>query len=157
MWIRRGAPRLALLAGGSVRDGGGRLDNGRPCRTLPRTHQKLLGAPLPSLLANLAASEGSSRIHGSERRLNQPVIGGSTARRSCPRSLPPVRKPDFVVLRRQRRSRPSLIEHPAGKGKHLASPLPRPAASVRLCFPRLLCGRPPSGHHELNMGGGQQR
>lgn len=38
-----------------------------------------LGSPLPSLLANLAASEGSSLIHGSERRLNQPVIGGSTA------------------------------------------------------------------------------
>lgn len=35
-----------------------------------------LGSPLPSLLANLAASEGSSLIHDSERRLNQPVMGG---------------------------------------------------------------------------------
>lgn len=66
-----------------------------------------LGAPLPSLLANLAASEGSSLIHGCERRLNQPVIGGSTARRPCPPPPPPVRKADLFVLRWRRRS--SLI------------------------------------------------
>lgn len=35
-----------------------------------------LGSPLPPLLANLAASEGSPLIHGSERWLNQPVVGG---------------------------------------------------------------------------------
>lgn len=38
-----------------------------------------LGSPLPSLLANLAASGGSLLIHGSERRLNQPVITGEHA------------------------------------------------------------------------------
>lgn len=106
-----------------------------------------LGSPLPSLLANLAASEGSSLIHGSERRLNQPVMGGEHGGVSalsrfqeaaaqtglvCP---PPAAFPA--------RRRPSLISHPEGKRKHLVAPLPRPATSVRLLSPPLLSPRRP--------------
>lgn len=150
MWIRHCGSPLALLTGGSATDQGRRVDSGRPCRTLRLTHQKF--PPRRSALHFLPfwpiwRRLGELLIHGSEGRLNQPVIGRSTARRSCPPPLPRVRKHHTqtgFVCPPAAAFRAPLVNLTSRRQTQTFSFSPPPP--VCLFSPRLLCGCPPSVH-----------